>query len=140
MLLRVSPRTSTLRLPLTDRSSWMSTKPPSGNAPVWTPFFRRFVNERSVDLQATMQLHSEVRSLWQASMWSHSHAVQAAANLVFTRLQRRVPIPEEFEEPVKNVARSIVQEQHHLFTCPTAKDIKELSLKQQVELREYLRK
>jgi hypothetical protein len=117
----------------------MSTKPPAGRAPAWTPFFRRFVNERSVDLQETLRLHEEVTTAWRSSMWSEPNVVEALTIHIFNKLHEWKPVPEPFHEPIRKIIREILKDERILFSSPSEEDIQELSLKEQVALRQFLR-
>src|SRR5216684_1945454 len=68
-----------LQSPSTAARNSMSTDPPAGRFAAWTPFLRRFTDERANDLRDTIVLHHEVTSAWRASFWSDPNALRAAA-------------------------------------------------------------
>src|SRR4051794_20486448 len=121
------------------RSNWMSIKPPTGRGAVWSPFHRRLVNERSVDLRETKRLYEEVTAEWRASMWSGPHIIEALTVHAFNKLDEWMPVPEQYHEPVRDIIRALLEEDDLLLSRANGDNIEDMSLKEQVALRQYLR-
>jgi hypothetical protein len=72
-------------------------------------------------------------------MWSAPNVIQALTAFIFDELRERIPVPDQFHEPIKKIIREILEDEHILFSSPSNANIGELSLKEQVALRQFLR-
>lgn len=113
----------------------MSTKPH-----VWTPFLRRFTDERATDLNNTIALHMEVSGQWRASFWAKHDALDATALHIFNKLDGFRPIPEFIREKIHDAIKALLALETQIFATPEiAWPSAHLSLKEQVDLRRFLR-
>jgi hypothetical protein len=71
----------------------MSTNPPAGRFPVWTPFLRRFTDERALNLAETRTLYDQVRSQHSASWWGQHDAVERVHNFIAERIADQIDLP-----------------------------------------------
>jgi hypothetical protein len=124
----------------------MSTNPPAGRFPAWTPFLRRFTDERANDLRDTIALHHEVTSAWRVADWGNPRMLRATAQLGFNKLDsfmtelRGSGVPDYLRESVHECIRNIVSQETTIFTTPDIDwHTAHLSLKEQVDLRRFLR-
>jgi hypothetical protein len=104
---------------------------------VFTPFFRRFTDERARDTSDTLALYRRVCSLHAASPYASEQAITNFADLVM----EEVLLPSENLVPVfKECLWKVLLRENVIFECPDI-DIAgaHLSLKEQVDLRHYLR-
>ena len=63
--------------------------PPS----VFTPFLRRFTDERAHELSETIALYDEVRTMHFASAWAHEQGVVLVSNIIAERVIEAVELP-----------------------------------------------
>src|SRR5215472_4164357 len=124
----------------------MSTNPPAGRFAAWTPFLRRFTDERANDLRDTMALHHEVTSTWRASFWSDPNALKAAALHTLNKTesflvqQRNAGVPAFWRDAIHEAITQILGLESVIFTTADLHwDTAHLSLKEQVDLRRFLR-
>lgn len=59
----------------------------------FTPFLRRFTDERAYDLQEMLRLYERVRAKHRASAWASPHAIDTAAELVLTEASATTDLP-----------------------------------------------
>jgi len=118
----------------------VSTKPPIGQGKVWTPFWRRFVDQRATDLRDTISLQHEVTSAWKANFWSNPEALETVTTFIFKKLNAFRPIPTILQPSIREAIKEILQEETHIFSSADI-DLQttDLSLKEQVGLRRFLR-
>lgn len=111
----------------------MNTKIPKPRA--WTPFFRRFTDERASDLRDTKKLYNEVTATWRQSMYADPTALDHFVTVITDQL----PLPEgPFATRVQETVRNLLMMEDIVFTSPHV-DWNSLPLKSQVELRRFLR-
>ena len=103
----------------------------------FTPFLRRFTDERARDVAGLRALYSEIRSLHRASKYAKDEAVIPIIATVFNDLVHRVP--DALEIPFVKALRDLAYLETALFSFPELKwDIGQLSLKEQVDLERFL--
>lgn len=108
----------------------------------YTPFLRRFTDERALDLAEAKALHQRVRALHKASPWSSEHAAAHATLLIVDELRQHLALPPDgpLKLALDRCLFQVVSAETTIFTCP---DIdwsrSHLSLKEQVDLCRFLR-
>jgi hypothetical protein len=109
---------------------------------VFTPFFRRFTDERARDLDETIALHREVRARWLASGWSAEGVIDTVVFGIVDDITQYVDPPKSpaIAKVLDRFLRDCLALETTLFTCP---DIDwataHLSLAELVDLRRFLR-
>jgi hypothetical protein len=101
---------------------------------VFTPFFRRFTDERARDAQETRELYERVRARYVASPYSDDDAVK---KLVLRLVEERLPYT-ELVLAFCVAMDGVCQMEDSIFGFPDA-DLDHLALKEQVELNRLLR-
>lgn len=121
----------------------MSSKLPPYQAPSpFTPFLRRFTDERARDLSETKALYNEVRTAHLASLWSHQDAIDRVNSFVVDWVGKVVDLPEStaIGEALDRCQKAVLALETTIFESPKIDwDIAVLSLKEQVDLRRFLR-
>lgn len=119
-------------------SSKFQYRPPS----VFTPFWRRFADERARDLKDTIALYDEVRAQYFASRWSQENALDSVLARIVEDISHYVGPPRS--PALVNILdcclRDILALESTIFTFPDIDwNTAILSLKEQVDLRRFLR-
>ncbi|UYN96098.1 MAG: type IV secretion system DNA-binding domain-containing protein [Enhydrobacter sp.] len=121
----------------------MSSKiPPPRPASVFTPFLRRFTDERARDLDETVALYREVRAAHEASNYSHENIVSVVSAVVAERVGEAVELPDSvpLAEALDRCQQEVLGLETTLFTFPEIDWSTEvLSLREQVDLSRFLR-
>lgn len=121
----------------------MSSKLPPYQPPSpFTPFLRRFTDERARDLSETRALHNEVRAAHLASFWSQEDAIERVNGFLAEWVGKVVGLPESkvILEALDRCQKAALALETTIFTSPKIDwDIAVLSLKEQVDLRRFLR-
>lgn len=120
----------------------MNSKRPPRKPPVFTPFLRRFTDERARDLSDTIALYNRVRATHQASLWSKPQAPEALAEVVIERIAEMVALPVALAivGTVAQCLLHLINLETTIFSCPKFdRKLAVLSLKEQVDLRRFLR-
>jgi hypothetical protein len=116
----------------------VSTKPPRRRPAVFTPFARRFTDERALDLNATIALYLRVRRQFEASTWAKPATLAAAIDVIFEDIKPAPP--RQLHGPIKRAIADLLALEPTIFALPyTDPAACVLSLKDQVELRRFLR-
>lgn len=109
----------------------------------YVPFFRRFTDERALDLAETAALHRDVQRAFKKSPWSSEKALPAAIRVIRDRVEEQIDIPApapSCREALLLCLAQILMAEEHIFDFP---DIDwngaVLSLKDHVALRRRLR-
>lgn len=121
----------------------MSSKLPKYIPPSpFTPFLRRFTDERARDLSETMVLYNEVRATHVGSLWANPQAIGHVNTLIAERVGEAVDLPQSSTllKALDRCQQEILALETTIFTFPEI-DLKTaaLSLKEHVDLRRYLR-
>ena len=99
---------------------------------VYTPFFRRWTDERARDIRETQALHDSVRARYLSSAYSHEEAIKRFV----------LHLCEKFEGPLQVdfcvAMDGILKMEDSIFGFPDA-NLDHLSLKEQVDLARLLR-
>lgn len=118
----------------------MISEPPRKS--VFTPFLRRFTDERALDLADTIALHSRVRAAHGASGWSSTQAPVVATEIIIEDVGKHMTLLPNgpLRESLDRCLFQIVQLESIIFTCPEINwNTAHLSLKEQVDLNRFLR-
>jgi hypothetical protein len=104
---------------------------------VFTPFFRRFTDERARDLDDTKRLYEHVRALHRASRWSAPDAdIELGADIYAACPPLSEPLAPIF---IRAIA-AILNLEKPIFQCPEIDFSRaHFSLKEMVDLRHFLR-
>lgn len=103
----------------------------------FTPFFRRFTDERARDLGELRALYHEVRQMHFASPYAHEKAYIDVSQGVYADFIDRVPEP--LQQRFSGTLSALTRMEKTVFDFPEVKwDIEQLSLKEQVDLERFL--
>lgn len=121
----------------------MSSKlPPYVPPSPFRPFLRRFTDERARDLADTIALYNQVRAAHKASIWGKDDAVERVHSHVVDRVKEIVDLPTSSAllEALDRCQKELLALETTIFSSPEIDwDIATLSLKEQVDLRRFLR-
>jgi hypothetical protein len=124
------------------RRSLSSKLPPYQPPSPFTPFLRRFTDERARDLSETIALYNEVHTAHRASIWSQEDAIERVNGFVVEWIGKVVDLPEPpvILQALDRCQKAVLALETTIFTFPEINwDIAVLSLKEQVDLRRFLR-
>jgi len=108
----------------------------------YTPFLRRFTDEAARDLSDTRALYDEVRSQYRASPWGQPDTLQRVHAYLAGQVAEAVEMPDNRRllDALDRCQQQVLQLEKTIFTgVEIAWDVAQLSLKEQVDLRRYLR-
>jgi hypothetical protein len=109
---------------------------------VFTPFLRRFTDEKARDLSETAALYNEVRAAHSASVWSHPHAIDGVCSVIDEVLADHVALPTfaPLTNALDRCRRDILALETTIF-APADIDWRSgvVSIKEEVDLRRFLR-
>ena len=71
----------------------MSSKPPPRRPEVFTPWTRRFTDEKARDLGDTIALYEEVHTAWRASAWAKPNIIDAFTAVTLDRVAEYTKLP-----------------------------------------------
>lgn len=105
---------------------------------VFTPFLRRFTDERARDLKETVALFNAVTERHKKTAWAEEGAARRMAWVIYDRLGTTVPEP--IEDQVMDCLTAILTLETPIFSTPEVNPATDtLSLKELVDLRRFLR-
>jgi hypothetical protein len=108
-----------------------------GRLSAFTPFLRRFTDERARDLQDTQQLYERVRALHQMSRYSDEFADVALTREVYDSCPS---FSDALRPIVKEAIYQLIVREAPILRCPEINFANaHLSLKEMVDLRHFLR-
>lgn len=115
----------------------MTKSPLPPDVSTFTPFLRRFTDERARDLDDTYHLYRQVSARHQASPYAREDAIADLATSIYRAVgYRRPPVNEAFGLAIYH----FLQLEGAIFDSPAADlNIAHLSLKEQFDLRRFLR-
>ena len=103
----------------------------------FTPFLRRFTDERARDLAQLRALYQEVRAMHSASKYVKNDAIYEAGYTVYRHFLDC--LPKALTTSFDNALEQLMQRETTIFAFPEIKwDIAQLSLKEQVDLERFL--
>lgn len=104
---------------------------------VFTPFLRRFTDERARDLDDLRSLYAQVRSLHRASPYSNDRAIYQVGADLYTECADLFP-----GEVLRNIAalmQEVTRLERTIFEFPEIDwDVAHLTLKEQIDLNRFL--
>ena len=109
---------------------------------VFTPFLRRFTDERARDISDTIALYNRVTAKHRTSVWSHEKAVERVFDFVADQVSELAETPKSvrvMEALYTCLMAIIVQETTIFATLEIDWDRATLSLQEQVDLKCFLR-
>jgi hypothetical protein len=105
---------------------------------VFTPFLRRFTDEKARDLSDTKELYRQVRAQHHASHCADSEARTRVGGIIYSDFNELIPEP--LVPIFCRTLNAILALETTIFDMPEQNfDIAHLSLKEQVDLRHFLR-
>lgn len=105
---------------------------------VFTPFFRRFTDEKARDLQEIRELYRRVERLHRASRFSEENAEYDVGLTIYRKY--RDQYGREALVPITGLLGDLTRLETPMFRLPEVKwDVVHLSLKEQVDLSRFLR-
>jgi hypothetical protein len=108
----------------------LSSKLPPYQAPSpFTPFLRRFTDERARDLSETIALYNEVRTAYSASPWSQEDAIERVNGVVVEWIGKEIDLPESL-----GILKSLDSCQKAVWPAPSSEDT-ELGVLMEPEVR-----
>ena len=119
-----------------------SSLPPYTPPSPFRPFLRRFTDERARDLADTIALYEKVRAAHQASVWSKEDAIERVHTYLVERVTETVDLPSctALLQALDRCQKEVLALETTIFSSPEIDwDIATLSLKEQVDLRRFLR-
>lgn len=108
----------------------------------FTPFLRRFTDERARDLSETIALYDEVRTSYFASIWAHQDAIERVNTFIAERVGEIVDLPTSsvLLKALDRCQHEVLALETTIFSFPeTDLNAAVLSLKEHVDLRRFLR-
>jgi hypothetical protein len=111
---------------------WQLPKPS-----VFTPFLRRFTDERALDIAETRELYRSVDARHKATVWSGQNAIQHLTETILEGLA--VDVPYDLRRNSYGLVKSLLELETTIFRSADDPDIGALSLKELVDLRRFLR-
>ena len=119
-----------------------SSLPPYTPPSPFRPFLRRFTDERARDLADTIALYDTVRAAHQASVWGKEDAIERVHTYLVERVTETVELPSctALLQALDRCQKEVLALETTIFSSPAINwDIATLSLKEQVDLRRFLR-
>lgn len=114
-------------------TKWQPPKPS-----VFTPFLRRFTDEKSRDIAETKALYEAVTARHRATRWSKDEAAEDLAEYIFGEID--APVPKTLGVPTFDLIAELLKLEKPIFDTPESDlDFSSLSLKELVDLRRFLR-
>ncbi len=108
---------------------------------VFTPFLRRFTDERAHDLAETVALYNRVVAAHRATIWANSDAIERVSNFVAEQVTEIVELPDYLPlgKAPDTCQHELLALETTIFSEPEVDFSKPLSLKEQVDLNRHLR-
>jgi hypothetical protein len=106
------------------------------------PFLRRFTDEAARDLSETIALYDEVRAAHHASLWAQEDAIERVHNFIVERITEIAELPHSstLSAALDRCQKEVLALETTIFSSPQIDwDIARLSVKEQVDLRRFLR-
>lgn len=121
----------------------MSSKlPPYTRPSVFSPFLRRFTDERARDLSETIDLYKQVRAAHFGSMWAEEDSVARINTYVAQEVAELIDLlpSTKLMEALDRCQQEILALETAIFSFPEADlEAATLSVKEHVDLRRFLR-
>ncbi|WP_271591328.1 ATP-binding protein [Bradyrhizobium sp. CCBAU 65884] len=121
----------------------MSSKLPKYTPPSpFTPFLRRFTDERARDLAETIALYNEVRAAHFGSMWGHEDSIARVNTYIAQQVGEMIDLPSSTEllKALDRCQQEVLTLETTIFSFPEIDlNSANLSIKEHVDLRRFLR-
>lgn len=121
----------------------MSSKLPPFRPPsVFTPFWRRFTDERARDLADTIALYHDVTAAYRASVWTGDDILDRFNTVIAKAVGDEIELPDSSAvlAALDRCQLGVLALENTIFSSPTIDwDHAVLSLKEQIDLRRFLR-
>lgn len=121
----------------------MSSKLPPYTPPsVFSPFLRRFTDERARDLSETATLYEEVRAAHFGSMWGHEDSIARVNTYIAQQVGELIDLPSSAEllKSLDQCQQEVLALETTIFSFPEIDlNSANLSIKEHVDLRRFLR-
>jgi hypothetical protein len=107
----------------------------------YTPFVRRFTDERACDIAETVTLYRRVTAAHRRTVWAQNDAIERVSNHIVGRITEVVELPEYLPlgKAFDTFQRQMLALETPIFSSPNADFSKSLTLKEQVDLNRFLR-
>jgi hypothetical protein len=102
----------------------------------FTPFARRFTDERALNLRETQQLYDRVRARHQAFRADQKFA--DVKRRIWAYLDRYTPMSEFYMPDFNKLIENFLDAEQAIFAFPENLDIRKLALKEQADLTRFL--
>jgi hypothetical protein len=120
------------------RSSLTSKKWQPPRLSAFTPFLRRFTDERALDIAETKELFRNVTARHRASGYGDDDSVKRLTQAIMDELV--VPVPDVLWDPVCGLVIDLLELENPMFQALGSDiELEKLSLKELVDLRRFLR-
>jgi hypothetical protein len=108
---------------------------------VFTPFLRRFTDERTRSTRETRALYNRVTEAHRKSRWGRPGALEEVSNAIVSAVSERIDLPPHIPlaEALDTCQHELLSRETTIFDTPAVDFSKPLSLKEQVDLNRYLR-
>lgn len=113
-------------------------EPPRPSA--YTPFFRRFTDERARELRETIELYDKVGEQFAASPWSGDLVFATCLRVIYDNIKQDVDVPEALDGSLLMLLKDMLCLEPEIFELPEIDFDEPLTLDEAVELRRFLRK
>ena len=115
----------------------MTSRPPA----VFTPFLRRFTDERAYDLAETVSLYNRVIAAHRATIWAEDDAIERVSGFIFEQVTKLVELPDYLPvcQALDKCQQELLALETTIFSEPAVDFSRPLSLKDQVDLSRRLR-
>jgi hypothetical protein len=113
----------------------------SSKASPYTPFLRRFTDERALDLAETKRLYDRVTASHRKTIWAQSDAIERVSNYIVGRVFEVAELPDyvPLGQAFDTLQRELLALETAIFSSPRVDFFKPLTLKEQVDLNRFLR-
>jgi len=119
-----------------------SKLPPYTPPSVFSPFLRRFTDERARDLSETATLYEQVRAAHFGSMWGHEDAIAGVNTYIAQQVGELIDLPSSAEllKALDQCQQEVLALETTIFSFPEIDlNSANLSIKEHVDLRRFLR-
>ena len=109
---------------------------------VFTPFLRRFTDERALDRADTIALFNKVSAAHSQSVWARPNAIDHVNAVIADAIAELVTLPSSLQilEALDKCQKAVLSAEATIFAAPADKwNLASLSLREQVDLRRFLR-
>jgi hypothetical protein len=118
-----------------------SRLPPYRPSSAYTPFLRRFTDERAHDLAETVKLYNRVADAHRGTIWAEDDVIERVSNLAAEQVTNIVEVPNYIPlcKALDTCQLELLALETTIFSQRTVDFSKPLSLKDQVDLNRHLR-